>query len=92
MLLGSRFQIETLAIFSVFFGFYLVIELVLSLGKRIPYFELMFAAFGIQLLISPFLEYHYFFNSVIGVMTIDESNYFGFCYICDIGFCTLDSN
>lgn len=78
MQLGSHFEIDNLAMFSVLFGSYLVIELVLSLGKRIPYFELMFAAFGIQLLISPFLEYHYFFNSVIGVMTVDESNYFGF--------------
>ncbi len=64
--------------FSVLFGSYLVIELVLSFGKWIPYFELMFAGFGIQLLISPFLEYHYFFNSVFGVMTVDELYYFEF--------------
>jgi len=78
MLLASRFEIDGLAMFSVLFGSYLVIDLVFSLGKRIPYFELMFAAFGIQLLISPFLEYHYFFNSVFGVMTVDESYYFEF--------------
>ncbi|MDG1046103.1 MAG: hypothetical protein P8P81_05815 [Bacteroidia bacterium] len=45
----------------------------------------MFAFFGVQLLISPFADYHYFHNDIFGVMTVDESKYFGFVTYAILG-------
>lgn len=71
--------------FSLLFGIYLIVELLFSLGKRIPYFELMFALFGVQLLISPYADYHYFHNQILAVMEVPESVYYEFVTFAILG-------
>lgn len=65
------------AALSVSYAVYLLWNLLDSLGKRLPFIELTLALIGIQLIISPFLEYHYFENVIYG-MTIPENKYFSF--------------
>ena len=76
--INQRLGIPVLSVFSLLYGIYLVLVLIQSIGMKIPYYELTFAAFGIQLLIAPYLEYHFFHNEIFGVMLVSEENYFSF--------------
>lgn len=76
--INSKYEVELLSAFSLLFGIFLFIQLVNSFGKVMPFFELSFGAFGIQLLVAPFLDYYYFKSEIIGIMLVDEHTYFSF--------------
>jgi hypothetical protein len=78
ILVNAQFKVDILSAFSFLFGIFLFHQLINSLGKVIPFFELTFGFFGIQLLVAPFLDYYYFQNDGIGFMSVDEQTYFSF--------------
>jgi hypothetical protein len=77
-LVSLNFEVLLLSAFSLLFGVFLLVKLINSFGKAVPFFELTFGAFGIQLLVAPFLDYYYFKNEIFGVMLVDEQAYFSF--------------
>jgi hypothetical protein len=75
-----------LSAFSLLFGIFLFIQLINSLGEVLPFFELCFGAFGIQLLVTPFLDYYYFHSDIFGIMQVDEYTYFSFVTYAILAF------
>ena len=76
--INSKYEVELLSAFSLLFGIFLFVQLLNSIGKVMPFFELTFGGFGIQLLIAPFLDYYYFKSEIFGIMLVDEHTYFSF--------------
>ncbi len=77
--MASKYSdVSVLAGFSLVYGIHLVAVLLWTFRKRMPYIELLLASMAIQLLIAPFLEYHYYYNEIFGVMHVTETAYFEF--------------
>lgn len=77
-LISGNSNIEFLSVLSLIYSFYLIYDLFRKLGKKLPLIELTGAISGLQLLISPFLEYHLFHNEIFGVMKTNELDYFSY--------------
>ena len=75
---GKHNEVSLLAGFSLIYGIHLVAVLLWTFRKRMPYMELLLASMGIQLLVAPFLEYHFYYNEIFGVMHVTENAYFEF--------------
>lgn len=77
-ILNQYFEVIPISGFSLLYAFYLIKILFDALGKRLPFKELILSLMGLQLLITPFLEYYYFQNEVFGIMRVDEELYFSY--------------
>lgn len=70
---------------SLVYSIYLVYLLIDSLGKRLPIFELTMALFGIQLIVSPILDYHVLDGVFLSTMKVSEEHYFEYMLPAIIG-------
>ncbi|NET34792.1 MAG: hypothetical protein F6K19_22665 [Cyanothece sp. SIO1E1] len=82
-MVGSQYLIHysgvtPISAYSLLYALYLVKILFDVLGKKLPFKELILSLMGLQLLISPYLEYYYFHNEIFGVMRVDEVTYFSY--------------
>jgi hypothetical protein len=76
--------IPFLAWWSLFYAVLLVFALLDSIGRRIPFQELITSMTAIQLLIGPFLEYFVFKIKILGGMSIPPVEYFQFVLPCTV--------
>lgn len=79
-------DLPALSLFSLAYACVLLAALFRELGRSFPYRELIMAIMGVQLVISPFLEYYSFRNEVFGVMRVEDSVYFGYVLPCMLLF------
>ena len=76
--------IPYISLVSLVYGIVQVINLLNSFGKRLPFRELIISIMGVQMIIAPYLEYHYFQFRTIGGMAINEVDYFSYVLPCTI--------
>lgn len=70
--------VELISSLSLVYAVFLIYLLVYSLGKRLPILELTMALFGVQLIISPILDYYVLDGVFLSTMKISEARYFGY--------------
>lgn len=71
-------DIYPLSLLGLAIFFHQLIIFTVKLGKQIPTRELIGILSGIQLLVTPFLDYHIFPNLSVYGMSIEESSYMNF--------------
>jgi hypothetical protein len=84
-LLVSQFtDIPFLSISGVIYTLVQLIHLMNSFGSKIPFKEFIVAIMAIQLLLAPYLEYHYFKFEIIGGMSVSENVFYNYALPCTI--------
>jgi hypothetical protein len=82
--LSTFSQIPFIAWAGVVYTVLLVKDLLDSLGKKLPFGELVMAIMGVQLLVSPFMEYYVFQLKIVGGMSVPDLVYYGYALPCTI--------
>lgn len=77
-------QIPFISWAALSYSILLLIRLIDSLGHRLPFKELIIAIMGIQMLMSPFLEYYYYQLGIYGGMNVEDLTYYAYVFPCMI--------
>jgi hypothetical protein len=71
-------KLPFVSILALIYSLIQVSNLLSSLGKRLPFKELIISITAVQLLLAPFLQYYYFKFKIYGNMNIDAITYYSY--------------
>lgn len=77
-------EIPGISWFSLIYSVLLLVDLLQSLGKKLPFREMITSIMGLQMLIGPFLEYYIFQFKILGAMNVPAPEYYAYALPCMI--------
>lgn len=76
------YAIPFIALAALIYSIVQVFRLLNSLGRKLPFKELIVSISGIQLLAAPYLEYYYFQFGIYGGMNVDPMTFYSYAFPC----------